>query len=478
MFNGELSYVFCRTRLGQTSGHLIHMFERGNSTHRRSLIQISNMASDLRQWINRLTEVPGTMRPPVELKENTDPCYMDVNVEGLAEFLLDPTTGRRIYEEDSIPVIYRYASRFPFSTREVHEDPLFEFQEHPGGPINSTFHSCTVCLPPGSPVSKVLGPPCASILEAKRTACYRACQELMRKGSLDSTLFPRLLVKQDAQKTRLPPEGEDVGPSSKRSGSKAHGVSKYNCKTPDFWDRILSTSDIPGNLFPVIITTSSVSGSGQDPEYAPLALLTRAPLPEIAGMNLFISGSPSKVNILRGAPIAVDNSRLQMLHKYTIRLFRYVFNKALECPLQNTAYFLAPLKNCWTLSETLSCSALPLIEEHISWDAICSAIENITMPLNDLSLESLKFTTRDAIIQDRKVEFTRRFYAVQVRPDLTPLSKAEDSPVSVTRLSITLMLILYTNIREKPITRVFLLTAMLAFEDLGVLEILVNHSLK
>ena len=112
MFEGELSYAFCRSRLGKAGGHLIHMVENGNAAHRRLLIQISNMNPDLRRWINELAETPGSIRPPVELKENSDTSFFDSDRESeeTPDYIKDPTTGRTIWEDDSIAIIYRFAS--------------------------------------------------------------------------------------------------------------------------------------------------------------------------------------------------------------------------------------------------------------------------------------------------------------------------------------------------------------------------------
>lgn len=52
--------------------------------------------------------------------------------------------------------------------------------------------------------------------------------------------------------------------------------------------------------------------------------------------------------------------------------------------------------------------------------------------MQKFDLEELRTSSEavhDLIVQDRSVEFTRRYYVARLRRDLTPLSKPEDSAV-------------------------------------------------
>ena len=176
--------------------------------------------------------------------------------------------------------------------------------------------------------------------------------------------------------------------------------------------------------------------------YAPLLLLTRLPLPPLRSFKLFFTGLSGKIVLTRAAAIEVDEERLQDLYRYTTRLIRYITNKPLVCSLEQMAYFFAPLP--YTKGSAFSHEThshvnpwdFPIVDELVSWEKVHLAAERPTVSLNTQDLRTLIEDTDDAIIQDRWVEFTRRYFCVRMRPDLTPLSKPEDSPVS-SDLSIT-----------------------------------------
>jgi endoribonuclease Dicer len=66
------------------------------------------------------------------------------------------------------------------------------------------------------------------------------------------------------------------------------------------------------------------------------------------------------------------------------------------------------------------------IVNDIPWDLVKLAADSW---VTELQTENLEDSLEDAIIQDRWIEYTRRYYASRVRRDLTPLSKPVDSPV-------------------------------------------------
>jgi len=107
-------------------------------------------------------------------------------------------------------------------------------------------------------------------------------------------------------------------------------------------------------------------------------------------------------------------------------------NKPFVCPLDRMSYFFSPLASAWTPASSTKNNhqSLPSIADFIPWDSVAKAADRWAVPLQAESLEALNNDINDAIIQDRWVEHTRRYFVVKVRPDLTPLSKPADSPVS------------------------------------------------
>ena len=94
-------------------------------------------------------------------------------------------------------------------------------------------------------------------------------------------------------------------------------------------------------------------------------------------------------------------------------------------------FLFSPLQNLrgverWTKDKWYR----PDIDGFIAWDAIKLAADKIFVPLVQEGSAVDWDSLHDVIIQDRWVEFTNRHELIQVRNDLTPLSKSPDSQVS------------------------------------------------
>jgi endoribonuclease Dicer len=222
----------------------------------------------------------------------------------------------------------------------------------------------------------------------------------------------------------LPSNAEAKGDGATDPLSDKGGTRGYLRKQPDFW--INTGSACNGLLYPMIIFSDHIE-AGMQPR-APLLIFTRQPLPDLASFKLFFAGVPATVNFKRGAPYQPDDTRLHDLYLYTVRLCRIISNKPYVCSMADMVYFFAPLTLKWsTLKE--SDAVLPNVVEHIPWDLVSLAGEKFAVPLRSSTLADMEQDIKDAVIQDRWVEFTRRYNADKMRPDLTPLSKPLDSPV-------------------------------------------------
>jgi endoribonuclease Dicer len=327
------------------------------------------------------------------------------------EFLRDPTTGSRIYPEDATTVVYRFASNVSRNGESVNvEQTLFEFEDEQEEFDMPRTYTCTVLLPE-TPVHRTSGPPSTSRAIARRAACYKVCEELAKIGLLDYRLFP--LTSNLEAKNEAPVD----------SSSDKGGTIGYLRKQPDFWINTGSTSTV--FLHPIII--SDYADEAMQP-HSPILILTRQALPDLASFKLFFGGVPATVNFKRAAPFQLNDTRLTDLYLYTVRLVRIITNKPYICPMANMVYFFAPLTVMWTSLKDNG-TVLPNVAEHIPWDLVSLAGDKFLVPLKGGTIEDMEQDVKDSVIQDRWVEFTRRFDAIRMRPDLTPLSKPLDSPV-------------------------------------------------
>jgi len=407
--------------------------QRGCDSHRRKLLQITRLDGAIQTWMDNILQNSESTVPPATMQDGHDPYLSDSEDEDdSAPRIKDPTTGARIRVQDATGIILRFSANVSTSQEgSRHSSALFRFETIPESRKTQTQFICTVTLPPGPQVPPVSGPPSTSRAYARRMACYRMCNELFERGLMDPQLFPRSskTIGQkgipDVSRTLDTTDEDLIATISPQinAGNKQTGVHGYSRKKPEFWENTMALkSDI---LYPTII-----SAEGQEP-YGPLVLLTRAPLHCMSSLRLFDSGFRIPVELKPGAMFDVDAERLHDLHRYTIRIFRSIVNKPLICPLEEMPYFLAPLKTSWPGFHRRQVDHWHINEviNDIPWDLVKLAADHWVTELNT---ENLEASLEDAIVQDRWIEYTRRYYALKLRPDLTPLSKPArvDSPVS------------------------------------------------
>lgn len=221
-------------------------------------------------------------------------------------------------------------------------------------------------------------------------------------------------------KVGLPPRMEMLPPprtSRLRTRLQPHTVTRGNPLTSG------GTPSITTTLYPIVVAPDNMDGD----VHAPILLLTRAPIPHIPEFSLFFSSLRTTIRFFKAAPIEVTEPRLKALHGYTLRVARSLTNKPLECPPESLLCYFAPLDSSWNSNLSTHWPLLS-VEEHILWDAVQLAADYFAIRLLDVNA-SVDDRANDAIVLDRHVEFTMRYFVVKVRHDLTPLSKAHDSPV-------------------------------------------------
>ena len=403
--------------------------QKGCDSHRRRLLQTTRLDEATRTWLDNVQN-PESAIPPLTTLESHDPYLSDSEDEDdSATHIKDPTTGGRIRVQDATRIIHHFSANVAAADGAPgNSSALFQFDSVTESQESQTQFICTVTLPPGPGVPPVSGPHSASRAHARRMACYRMCNELFQRGLLGPQMFPRTSLKSVGQR-RIPDISctldctEDLIAATNQhtAASKQTGVHGYPRKKPGFWENMPALKS--DSLYPTII---SVQGRET---YGPLVLLTRVPLPCMSTLKLFDSGFRIAVELQRGARFDVDAQRLHDLYRYTIRVHRSIVNKPLICQLQEMPYYLAPLKTSWPGFNR------PLVDRwrmdevvnDIPWDLVKLAADNW---VTELQTENLEASIEDTIVQDRWIEYTRRYYALKLREDLTPLSKPVDSPVS------------------------------------------------
>lgn len=421
------------------------MVESGNDVHRRIISESVRLDAEMQAWSDSVRHDRCNLVPPSSLRESSDPYHSDSDEEE-ESYITEPINRGRIYSRDALTVVYRLAASLEPTSDNILDPTLFNYHELSTTSNSLPKYVCTVRLPSITPLSRVSGPPCESLPAARRAACYQTCQELFSLGLLDYRLFPlppeahTLHVQSSTSLTQVLPftTPDDEGHQNSNNETKVSGPKCYPRKKSDFWhsayDRSLK------RLYPLVISTDY----SDDPSkpYSPLIIVARQPLPALYDFKLFLSGVPAIMHLTRGAPFELCDDQLEDLRLYTIRLCRAIGNKPFDCALDKMQYFFAPLTRTWNKANEIHLKwQHPNVFDHIPWDLVTLAAHSWVTPLASSNLCSLTKDVEDAVIQDRWVEFTRRYDVVRMRPDLNPLSKPADSPVRCHYLVLEMVLI-------------------------------------
>jgi len=108
-------------------------------------------------------------------------------------------------------------------------------------------------------------------------------------------------------------------------------------------------------------------------------------------------------------------------------------NKTTVLFVENMLYFFPSLIIQWRPPDRLGLDVSDIFGD-VPWNLVSLAADHWAVPINMNSPEQVELDLKDAIVQDRWIEFTRRYKVVKVRHDLTPLSKPADSPVKFTQI--------------------------------------------
>ncbi|THV08645.1 ribonuclease III [Dendrothele bispora CBS 962.96] len=385
-------------------GHLIYMVEKGNDRHRCALSRIS----PLRPEVAVVCHAMESSVPLSAFRGSKDFCLSAAEAEEntTSNFIQDPTTGGRIYPHDAVAAVHQFAWQASCHLNEhARYSSLFEFD------VQGNTHEayiCRVTIPGMS--SGPWSATCVSKGHARRAAAFQFLRTLSDAGLCDYHLFPVFGLRNPTAFEGLPALGE-----------RHAGIRTYPRKAPDFW----KNSAVPiSHLYPTAIRIIQSSASVKP--HGPMVLLTRRPLPDMPSFRIFFSSVPATVQLIHCAPMAVDSERLQELYEYTIRVWETILNKPFDCPSDQVLGFVAPLQSEWSLELGNDGPFLPQVDAQIAWDLLHLAACEAIVPIKFKDPKELSACLEDAIIQDRWSRFTRRYEVLNIREDLSPLSKPLD----------------------------------------------------
>ena len=151
-----------------------------------------------------------------------------------------------------------------------------------------------------------------------------------------------------------------------------------------------------------------------------MLILTRCPLPVFEPYNSFFKGVPVTTRLSNAPHVNLNPDQLRNLALFTLRVCRNIMNKPLISTLDDMLYWFAPMRSCSISAGEIT--GMPSILESISWEGVTQTVTAQSFSINAESADTIEQDIQDAVIQDRRVEFTRRYEVVTLQRDMTPHS--------------------------------------------------------
>ena len=410
----HMTQALCREA---TTNHLIQMVEQGRlqATKFSPLVPSDDMA--FLEWTANVAKLGGVIPPSsVYIRPSTESPRLSFTRPQLR----DTTTAAWLSPADALVVIHLLLQERSKSRVGVPCQPTVYFSKRDEIPREV----CQVNVPGLRGCDKIekYG---HYELEALVSASFSACQLLQMNGTLEPAHFPAVHP--------FVPLPRAIGPQQSKK-AKSNGVCVHPRRSPPFWS--LSTETLGGLWYSTIIF---IDGSVGD--FGLLAILTRHPLPAIPDFRLFIPGNPINVRLRKCQPGPFSSNELEQLRRATLRLLRFVSNKPFVGDLNHLPYLLFPLQHDITLLNWLrnphpTPEGLPFLESPCESEVVKNMAASAFLPITTDTTEEITGDLHDAVIQDRKIEYTKHYLVDKIREDLTPLHKPQEGEVSVPQFNV------------------------------------------
>jgi len=382
-----IQYIQSKGRARHASSTYISMAEQNSHKHAKQIRDLEQSASLLRQFCSRL--------PEDRLLDSGSRllCPVDDWERGLAEEHYDvPGSGAKLTFSHSIEVLATFVSSLQDAAN-INLGPDYMVMRSGDG------YRALVSLPEKSPVRAIYGDLKKSKHDAKCSAAFKLCVELVKKKYINEHLRPIF-------QRYLP---------SMRNARLAVSCSKkerYNMLLkPTTWSKVGPVE----MLFAVALTLARPQSVGRPSR--PLILLSREPLPQISEIPMFFGeGAMSCVRLQQiSKPLDLRGEKsplVEGLLGFTLRVFQDVFSKCFDTNSGQFPYFLAPSSKQHEYRFTHAEPACV-----IDWAAVKLAQENESIKIGHGDDPVVFFQNR--FVKD-PFDGSRKLYTVKVRPDMHP----------------------------------------------------------
>ncbi|EFQ33220.1 RNase3 domain-containing protein [Colletotrichum graminicola M1.001] len=380
LYKSVIQYIQSKGRARRQDSEYISFIEGGNGRQARMVLQATYDQSVLRRFCNALPEDKKIMGFDVKASILKGDLHY--------KSYLIKSTGAVLTWTSSLEVLANFAASLRQSNDEVCAPEYVVINQ------GQTFVA-EVQLPERSPIMHVAGFPQSNKQAARCSAAFEMCKELIKKKYIDHNLQPVFTKKLPAMRNA-------------RLAVSSNKRAEYKMRTkPDIWFRLGPFSHLYVNIL-VLATPDAVGRNSK-----PLLLLTREKLPDLPAIPLFFGNDQQSEAFVVAlpAPIQVSETDSELLKSFTFRIFKDMFSKEYEAPIQNIPYFLAPTRRHH--SEDLArADAATLID----WVHLRETKDREYLEWDDNAAEEF---FQDKLVIDPYAG-SRKFYLRGVRKDMKP----------------------------------------------------------
>ncbi|RGB34312.1 hypothetical protein C1646_653906 [Rhizophagus diaphanus] len=392
-FNTLRAYIQSRGRARRKDSKYIVMIEKDNLKEQGILGEMKKAEDDMKEWCQMLPE-----DRKLQMNDNIDDSDDSDDEEG--QYFIIPETGALLSYESAVSLVSYYCSKLPKDAYCQTFQPDYKFIKEHGG------FTCHLTLPNNAPVREIVSEVCSSRSKSKKAAAFKTCLQLHEKKALDNHLLPEIeWIEEDHEMPKLTIDEHGLVEGAKKSKRE------YRLKSPDLWVIEEDQPKIPEELYFTIFKLDLDDEKYDGNPYRTMCLLTRKQFPEIPASYLYFHGVPKTLNVLPySTPIKIDLERMQLIFKFTLRIFTSIVNKEFICEFENFPYLVVPLVKNAPINEHTP--------NFIDWEDIEKAVNEKHIPVD---VSNISDDMMDAVIIDYS-DNLRRYFVQSIRHDFNPMS--------------------------------------------------------
>jgi endoribonuclease Dicer len=324
LYRTMIGYVQSRGRARHRNSKYLHMIEQYNNDHSERVMDVKSDEKTMRDFCKNLSHD--------RLLDDSDMHSAELLAleDKLFPSYTDEDSGAKLTYRSSMSVLNHFVATWPSPDHNTMAQPTYvvnpEINSNPCESARSGF-VCEVILPEHCPIVSMTGQVETRKAIARCSAAFKMCVELRRKGNLNEYLLPTNAKLLPAMRNAL------LAVSEKKKGNYPMLIK------PSFWKQGRDT------VSRVLYLTAIDMECGLDRPHQPLALLTREPFPQLPPFPIYLTdGRPSNiVSQSIHVPILLTEELLEMVTKFTLRIYEDIYNKVYEYDVSKMSYWVVPI---------------------------------------------------------------------------------------------------------------------------------------